>query len=84
MELFFFITKAVNNCSVKTKRIMNGMYNRPNDSPFVKDGINNYIVNNEDTINPKKQGTKAAVWFEEENKAGASAIFQDQVKQKPG
>jgi len=52
------------------------MYSRPNDSPFVKDGINNYIVNNEDTVNPKKQGTKAAVWFEEEIKAGASAIFK--------
>ena len=45
------------------------MYNRPNDSPFVKDGINNYIVNNENTINPEKQGTKAAVWFEGKNKA---------------
>ena len=52
------------------------MYNRLNDSPFVKDGINNYIVNNEDTINPKKQGTKSAVWFEEEIKPGASAIFK--------
>jgi len=52
------------------------MYNRPNDSPFVKDGINNYIVNNEDTINPKKQGTKAAVWFEEKIKPRASAIFK--------
>jgi hypothetical protein len=52
------------------------MYSRPNDSPFVKDGINNYIVNNEDTINPKKQGTKAAVWFEEKIKPGASAIFK--------
>ncbi|HEY5967262.1 MAG TPA: glucosidase [Chitinophagaceae bacterium] len=52
------------------------MYNRPNDSPFVKDGINNYIVNSEDTINPKKQGTKAAVWFEEKIKPGASAIFK--------
>jgi len=52
------------------------MYNRPNDSPFVKDGINNYIVNKEDTVNHKKQGTKAAVWFEEEIKPGASAIFK--------
>jgi len=52
------------------------MYSRPNDSPFVKDGINNYIVSNEDTINPKKQGTKAAIWFEEKIKPGASAIFK--------
>ena len=30
------------------------MYNRPNDFPFVKDGINNYVVNNENTVNPEK------------------------------
>jgi len=41
------------------------MYNRPNDSPFVKDGINNYIVNNENTVNLKKQGTKAAIWLKD-------------------
>ena len=52
------------------------MYNRPNDSPFVKDGINNYVVDKEDTINPKKQGTKAAIWLEEKIKPGASAIFK--------
>jgi hypothetical protein len=52
------------------------MYNRPNDSPFVKDGINNYVVDKEDTVNPKKQGTKAAIWLEEKIKPGASAIFK--------
>ncbi|TMI63579.1 MAG: glucosidase [Bacteroidetes bacterium] len=52
------------------------MYNRPNDSPFVKDGINNYVVDNEDTVNPKKQGTKAAIWLEEKIKPGASAVFK--------
>ena len=52
------------------------MYNRPNDSPFVKDGINNYIINNENTVNPKKQGTKAAVWLKEKIKPGASKTFK--------
>jgi hypothetical protein len=52
------------------------MYNRPNDSSFVKDGINNYIVNNENTINPKKQGTKAGIWFRERIRAGASKTFR--------
>lgn len=52
------------------------MYNRPNDSPFVKDGINNYVVDKEDSVNPKKQGTKAAIWMEEKIKPGASAVFK--------
>ena len=52
------------------------MYNRPNDSPFVKDGINNYIVNNENTVNTKKQGTKAAIWLKERIQPGASKTFK--------
>jgi hypothetical protein len=52
------------------------MYNRPNDSPFVKDGINNYVIDKEDSVNPKKQGTKAAIWLEEKIKPGASATFK--------
>ena len=52
------------------------MYNRPNDSPFVKDGINNYVINKENTVNPKKQGTKAAIWLKEKIQPGASKIFK--------
>ncbi|HTB25281.1 MAG TPA: hypothetical protein VK711_07910 [Puia sp.] len=52
------------------------MYNRPNDSAFVKDGINNYIVNNENTVNPKKRGTKAAIWLKEKIRPGASKTFK--------
>ncbi|MEX6685873.1 glucosidase [Danxiaibacter flavus] len=51
------------------------MYNTPNDSPFVKDGINNYIVNKENTVNPKKEGTKAAIWIKEKINPGASKSF---------
>ncbi len=52
------------------------MYHRPNDSSFVKDGINNYIVNNENTVNPKKKGTKAAVWLKERIRPGGSKTFK--------
>ena len=52
------------------------MYNRPNESPFVKDGINNYIVNNENSVNPKKQGTKSAIWMKERIQPGASKTFR--------
>ncbi len=30
------------------------MYNRANDSPFVKDGINNHVVNKQNSVNPEK------------------------------
>ena len=52
------------------------MYSRPNDSAFVKDGINNHVINKEKTINPAKKGTKAAIWLKKKIAAGASATFK--------
>ena len=52
------------------------MYNRPNEFPYVKDGINNYIINKENTINPEKKGTKAAIWLTEMIQPGASKTFK--------
>ncbi len=52
------------------------MYNRPNDTPYVKDGINNYIVHQQYTVNPAKLGTRSAVWFREKIKPGGSATFR--------
>ncbi len=52
------------------------MYNRSNDFPFVKDGINDYVVNNAPAINPKKHGTIAGIWLKENLKPGASANFK--------
>lgn len=51
------------------------MFNRPNDGAFVKDGINNYVVNKDRTVNPAKVGTKAAVWLKEKIQPGDSATF---------
>ena len=40
------------------------LYHAPNVSGFVKDGINNRVVNNNLTaVNPQKEGTKAAIWY---------------------
>jgi hypothetical protein len=37
------------------------VFGTPNDGPFVKDGINDYVVgNHSDRVNPQKEGTKAA------------------------
>ncbi len=41
------------------------LYNSPNPTPYAKDGINNYIINNDTAaINPDQEGTKAAIKYE--------------------
>lgn len=52
------------------------MYHRKNDSLFVKDGINNHVIHQQQTVNPGKEGTKAAVWLTQNIEAGASATFK--------
>ncbi len=40
------------------------LFNQPNISKYVKDGINDYVVNNQkDTVNPDKVGTKASAHY---------------------
>lgn len=52
------------------------MFHRPNDADYVKDGINNYVVMDDPTVNPDKLGTKAAIWMKKKIPAGASASFR--------
>lgn len=52
------------------------IYNRPNEIPFVKDGINDYITKGSASINTKKTGTKAAVWYKKNIPAGGSKTFR--------
>lgn len=59
------------------------MYHRPNDTAFVKDGINNYVVNTAETVNPQKQGTKAAIWLQQKIEPGAAAVFKVQLSNIP-
>lgn len=41
------------------------LYNFPNVSPYVKDGINEAIVNgNTAAVNPNQSGTKAGLWYQ--------------------
>lgn len=46
------------------------IYHSPNDYKYVKDGINNHVINSQDTVNPEKIGTKAAIWHQLSLKAG--------------
>ena len=50
----YLFTENESNCQL--------LYNSPSASPFVKDGINRYVVNKEGgAVNPAKTGTKCAV-----------------------
>ena len=50
------------------------IFGTPNDSPYVKDGINNYLVSrNQDTLNPQQRGTKVSAHHELTVGAGKTA-----------
>jgi hypothetical protein len=55
----------------------NRCFNTPNSSPFVKDGINEYLVHNRaEAVNPAGVGTKAAAHYELEVGPGRTEVVK--------
>jgi hypothetical protein len=53
------------------------IFGKPNATPYVKDGINNYIVlGHQDAVNPAATGTKAAAHYNISIDAGATAVIR--------
>jgi hypothetical protein len=53
------------------------IFGTPNATPYVKDGINNYVVNGkQDAVNPQHTGTKAATHYRISVGAGESATIR--------
>ena len=53
------------------------LFGTPNPTPYVKDGINNYVVSGrEDAVNPDQTGTKAAAHYQLNVGAGETAIIR--------
>jgi hypothetical protein len=52
------------------------LYNYDDGHKYYKDGINNYIVNGADSVNPRNMGTKAAVNFDLTVPAGKSVTLR--------
>jgi hypothetical protein len=53
------------------------IFHTPNASPYVKDGINNYIVNGESTaVNPEQIGTKVAAHYHLEFQGGETKVIR--------
>lgn len=58
------------------------IYNAPNDVEYVKDGINNHVVNGKPSVNPKKNGSKMAVWHKFNLKAGEEKSIKIRLSKK--
>jgi hypothetical protein len=60
------------------------LFESPNLSPYVKDGINRYLVQGEtQAVNPEKIGTKAAAHYRIGVAAGAAAVIRLRLNQAP-
>jgi hypothetical protein len=53
------------------------LFGTPNATPYVKDGINNYVVSGRlDAVNPSQTGTKAAAHYQVNVGAGATSVIR--------
>ena len=78
--------KARCRCSSpRTRRTTSGCSpGRPNASPYVKDGINDCVVQgNQDAVNPDKQGTKVAAHYRLTIAPGQSATVRLRLTGQP-
>ena len=56
-----------------------------NESPFVKDGINDFVIHGaEGAVNPEKQGTKAAAHFQPTIGGGETSVIRLRLTKKSG
>ncbi|MHC9541298.1 MAG: glucosidase [Vulcanimicrobiota bacterium] len=62
------------------------IFSKPNRSPYVKDGIHNYIIHGKkDAVNPHHKGTKVAAHYELTVAAGKEAVVRLRIsKEAPG
>jgi hypothetical protein len=59
------------------------LYQTENTGKYCKDGINNYIVNNDkEAINPDQFGTKAAIWHRISLAPGSSEVVELRLSRK--
>ena len=60
------------------------LFRAPNNSPYVKDGINDYVVHGrEDAVNPLMTGTKASANYKVTVAPGATEIIRLRLSDKP-
>ena len=60
------------------------MFGQPNASPYVKDGINDYVVNGKrEAVNPRQSGTKSSAHYQVSVGAGKTATIRLRLSDLP-
>ncbi len=63
---------------------IDALFGKPNESPYVKDGINRRVVDGElSAVNPKKIGTKSSIWYQLELGSGQSRRIRLRLSLEP-
>jgi Mannosylglycerate hydrolase MGH1-like glycoside hydrolase domain len=76
-ERFFYADGAKELLFTENDTNSERLFGRPNRTPYVKDGINNYIVHgHKEAVNPERKGTKAAAHYSLEIAAGGSQVLR--------
>ena len=60
----------------------NRIYNSPNEVDYVKDGINDHVVEGKPSVNPEKNGSKLAIWHKLTLKAGEEKSIKVRLSKK--
>ncbi|WP_324023447.1 glucosidase [Maribacter sp. BPC-D8] len=58
------------------------IYGVPNEVDYVKDGINDHVVDGQATVNPDKKGSKFAVWHKLRLKSGEEKTIKVRLSKK--
>ncbi|MGB6154203.1 MAG: glucosidase [Pricia sp.] len=58
------------------------IYGVENKAVYVKDGINDHVVNGKATVNPDKKGSKSAIWHRFNLKAGEEKTIRVRLRKK--
>lgn len=77
---FYFPEGAALFCENETNN--EKIYQTENDFPFVKDGINDFIISSSKSVNSQNEGTKTGIWMKRMVKAHGSEEFQVRLSKK--
>ncbi|MEP2280487.1 glucosidase [Maribacter sp.] len=58
------------------------IYGVPNEVQYVKDGINDHVIDGQPTVNPDKKGSKFAVWHKLRLKSGEEKTIKVRLSKK--
>ena len=82
-EFYFYAERSAALLFTENETNQQRVFGQPNANPYVKDGINNYIVHGQaETVNPAQSGTKTSAHYTIEVPAGGSQVLSLRLSRK--